>query len=353
MRWQLLVLIVFGGAFALTSHAQPTVSRVEGASLEPLRARLGLLPAGVEVSEPVRVPTARPFRPKRFWYGLGGAVAIDVPVAYALSQLWYPDSLRTSFHFYSDNPNVGGAGGAHDDGWLDDWHTYVQQDKLGHVWTAWYLARAFGAYGRWSGLSDARVGLFGGVMSTLFQTQIEISDGFSEEYGFSRTDMLANFVGSAIGGLKVAHPERLDWFAAKYSYHRSPYYDESISNPVLGYLGNAIKDYDGASFWLVFRPEELLPERHAAWWPDWLAISAGYSADGITHAISGQRERRLGPGPGREHQRVFFIGPDFDFLRRLDVPKPWSIILEGLSFIRIPAPALQLTPGLEWHWLYY
>ncbi len=341
-------------------HAQEAVAPVPPQSLS---ACLGLLPEAApgpprgEVLGRLREEGARNprrFHPTRFWAGLGGFVAVDVPVALVLSQLWYPDSLRTSFHFYSNNPNVGGAGGPHDHGWLDDWYTYVQQDKLGHLWTTWHLARAFGAYGRWAGLSNAHAGLFGGVMAILFQTQIEISDGFSAKYGFSRTDMLANLVGGVMGGLRVAYPGKLRWLAAKYSYHRSPYFDERVSDsPVLRYAGNAIKDYDGISYWLVVRPEYLLRGRARRLWPDWLALSIGYSADGIRHAISGEREQRLGPGPGLEHRRVLLIGLDFDFLHALDVPEPWHTLANLLSFIRLPAPALALTPELRGYWLYF
>ncbi len=284
----------------------------------------------------------RTFRPVRFWGGLGGFVAVDVPVMYALTTVWYDEGSRTSFHWYSDSENATG-GGRYDHGWLDDWYTYVQQDKLGHVWTGWHLARAFGAYGRWSGLSNGKAALFGGVMSTLFQTQIEIYDGFHEDYGASRTDLLANLVGAAVGGLKVAYPERLDWFAAKYSYHRSPYYNENAS-----YLGNAIKDYDGISFWLAVRPEELLHGRAGQLWPDWLALSVGYSGDGLAHEISG-----LGGTP--EHRRQLFIGPDLDLLHWAAerAPEPWATLADLFAFLRPPAPALQLTPEVRWYWVFY
>ena len=287
------------------------------------------------------------FHPRRFWPAVGGLVALDVGVMYGLSELWYSDQ-DASFKWYSDRledryPHFEG------DGWLDDWHTYVQQDKGGHLFVAWQLARVFGEYGRWTGMTNEQAGLFGGAVSALFQSQIEIFDGFAKDYGASRTDVLANFVGGAVGGLQIAYPDRLSWFTAKYSYHPSPYYQEDVSRlPPLTYVGNVLKDYDGISYWLVVRPEDLLTGQAKTYWPDWLAVSAGYSGDGLGHPISG-----VGGTP--EHRRQLYLSLDLDLLGRhtRDWPQPYRALAGFFAFIRLPMPALQLAPGLRWHWLYY
>lgn len=288
----------------------------------------------------------RTFKPHRFWPVAGGLVAADVVTMYALNRLWYAEEGQADFAFYSDRiarrfPDL------ETDGWLDDWHTYVQQDKLGHTFVTWHLTRVVGEYGRWAGLSDRRAGLFGGTVATLFQSQIEIFDGFSKEYGFSRTDVLANAVGGLVGGLQVAFPERLDWFTAKYSYHRSPFYDEDISsNAVFSYVGNVLKDYDGISYWLVIRPNELVPAHLESRWPDWLAFSVGHSGDGLAHPISGQR--------GYEHRRQLFLSIDIDLTPYIDrLPRPLQPVASFFSFIRLPAPAIEFSDGTHWHWLYY
>ena len=349
--WMLFLLLLL----AVPARGQAVSARLQQLPAAPQTPALRLPDTAAALGAGGGGEPARRYRPKRLWLGVAGYAAIDVPVMYGLTQLWYDEESRTSFHWYSDSDNAT-ASGQLDDGWLDDWNTYVQQDKLGHLVTSWHLARIFGAYGRWSGLSDGRAGLFGAVMSTAFQTQIEIYDGFDRNYGASRTDLLANAVGAAVGGLKVAYPERLGWFEAKYSYHASSYYDASKgSNAAFRYLGNTIKDYDGISYWLVVRPDELLTGRVRQRWPDWLGLSVGYTADGIEHALSGRREARLGAGPGTEHERVLLIGPDFDLLHFAaeHAPEPWASFADALSFIRIPAPALQITSGLKMHWLYW
>ena len=343
------------------AEARPLPAAARTAILGPLRVtgRFDTPQAAIGPDEELAfLEPASSYHPQRFWYGVGSAAALDAVFMVGLASIWYSDSTRTGFHFYSQSENVTG-GSSSDDGWLDDWHTFAQQDKLGHVWTSWHITRIVGGYGRGAGLAPAEAGLFGGIVSTVFQTQIEISDGFSETYGFSRTDALANLVGSTVGGLKVAYPERLDWFEAKYSYNPSPYYGTQTTgvdggNP-LGYLGNAIKDYDGITFWVTVRPEEFLPGRAARRaWPDWLALSAGYGGDGLAHAISGMSYPDSPPDAhDYEHRREFYIGPDLDFLHTLDLPQPFQAVARALSFIRLPAPALQLAPEVRWHWVLY
>ena len=287
---------------------------------------------------------ARAFKPRRFWAGMGAFALADAASMYGLSRLWYGAQGQTSFAWYTDRLQVRYRN-APDDGWLDDWHTYAQQDKLGHFVVAWHLARVFGEYGRWAGLSRRQAGLFGGAMSTLFQSQIEVLDGFAADYGASRTDLLANLAGGAVGGLQVAYPQ-WGWFTAKYSYHRSPYYDETTN-----YVGNALKDYQGISYWLVVRPEQLLAERAARWWPGWLAVSMGYSGTDLAHPISG---RTQGGGLGGPvHRRQFFLGLDVDWLAAADLPQPYRTVARFFSFVRIPAPALEFGARTRWHWLYY
>lgn len=364
-------LLLTGEARAQQVPASPErAERLERVRSLPASARaavLGRLRAPLEATPPMDdaaasddlslLEPAPSYSAKRFWYGTGSAAALDAVFMVGLASIWYDEAERTSFHFYSDSDNVTGSGQG-GDGWLDDWHTYAQQDKFGHVWTSWQIARIVGGYGRWAGLSPKKAGLFGGIVGTAFQTQIEVSDGFSTAYGFSRTDMLANLVGSTIGGLKVAYPEGLEWFAAKYSYNPSPYYGtqttEVDGSGPLGYLGNAIKDYDGITYWITVRPEELLGGRAREAWPDWLAFSAGYGADGIAHPISGFSYPDSPPDDhDYQHRREFYIAPDLDFLHTVELPQPFQALARLFEFIRLPAPALQLAPEVEWHWVFY
>lgn len=311
------VLLLFPSASSGSSLKQVGSSAAPDvdAAVEPFRA------ASVDTSA---------FRPRRFWSGVAAFAGADVLVMWGLDHLWYADHERTGFH------------------WYNDLNTYVQQDKGGHLIVSWHLARVFGQYGRWSGMSRKRAGLFGGLMSAAFQSQIEFFDGFSEAFGASGTDIVANVIGGAVGGAKVAFPDRLSWFDAKYSYHPSPYYQEDVSSfGPFRYVGNALKDYDGISYWLVMRPSARIQE-----WPNWLGVSVGYSGTGLAHPLSGRHE--TGGRGGPVHRRQVFFGPDLDLLAlRDDWPQPFRAIAGIFTFIRLPAPAVQLTPEIRWFWIYY
>lgn len=262
------------------------------------------------------------FHPERFWPMTGLVAVGNVAVMYGLHTLWYSDYERTSFHWINDNA-----------GWL-------QQDKIGHGVTAYHVARAFTLYGRWSGLEPHWAAAWGGGISWIFQAQIEFLDGTAKQWGASPGDLLANTIGTALGTAQGAWPETLGFYTFRFSYDfGSPGYD-----PNLGPTGSWLKDYDGQSYWLVVRPEQLLPERAAEAWPDWLALSLGHSGDGLCSARS---------TPECPHQRRLFLSLDFD-LQNVDWPYRWmNVAAEIFSFVRVPAPALEFHPDARWHWLFY
>jgi uncharacterized protein YfiM (DUF2279 family) len=325
--WILLWLAMPAAAVFGSAPAEPDSLRASCALLpdvpqwtEAFGDSLVLARIGMGEPEPPAL-SEREFHPVRFWGGLGAFAAVDLAVMVGLNELWYRDYERGPFH------------------WHDDRDNWAQQDKVGHMLVAYQLARVTGHYGRWSGLTDRQAGLFGAGVSFVFQSQIEILDGKSTQWGASWSDIAANATGSVLGGLQIAYPG-LSWYTFKYSYHRSPQYD-----PRTGYVGNALKDYEGISYWLVLRPERFLPESASARWPDWLAVSIGHSAENLMSAR---------PTPEHPHRRQFYAGLDLDILSSVEWPEPWMRTVAGfLSFVRIPAPALQITPRVKWHWLYW
>ncbi|CAN5554999.1 hypothetical protein BH23BAC1_BH23BAC1_42130 [soil metagenome] len=96
-----------------------------------------------------------------------------------LHQAWYKYDDRTSFHFFNDNSH---------------WN---QMDKAGHFWAAYHQSRLGVDMLKWAGVKEKKAIIYGSLVGILFQTPIEIFDGFSEEYGASLGDMAANTLGSA------------------------------------------------------------------------------------------------------------------------------------------------------------
>ena len=252
---------------------------------------------------------------RRLWTGIAVAGVTNTAVLVGLNQLWYRQYPRSAFH------------------WDNDWPNWKQQDKLGHFFTAMTLTRLSGKYLQWSGLELQKAALIGGVVGFVFQAQIEILDGFSAGWGASAGDLMANALGSTWGSLQLLSPTLNQHVQIKYSYHPSPYYERKLT-----LLGNLIKDYDGVTYWAFLYPP-------LSKWPAWIGIGIGHSAAGLAHPL---------PTPDAPHYREWFIGLDLDLLRHIRWPYPWmQTLAQWLSMVRIPAPALQLTPHVQWYWFYY
>ncbi|MBC8152427.1 MAG: DUF2279 domain-containing protein, partial [Bacteroidetes bacterium] len=95
-----------------------------------------------------------------------------------LGKTWY--KKRVKFHAFNDNGE-----------WL-------QMDKIGHATTAYAMSRGGYELFRWSGVNERASILTGGLLALLFQSTIEVFDGYSEGWGFSKGDMLANLGGTAL-----------------------------------------------------------------------------------------------------------------------------------------------------------
>lgn len=121
-----------------------------------------------------------------------------------LNQLWYADYPRSDFHFINDNAE------------------WMQMDKLGHLYTSYHIGR-FGAETlNWSGASKQNQLVYGAGLGFVFLTAVEVMDGFSEEWGASMGDVVANAAGTA---LYVS--QELIWneqrIIPKFSYHKTQY----------------------------------------------------------------------------------------------------------------------------------
>ena len=98
----------------------------------------------------------------------------------ALHYLWYKKFPKSRFHLFNDNAE-----------WLS-------MDKIGHATTAYNFSAIQYDLMRWSGVDNKKAAWVGGLTALGLQTMIEIFDGFSQKWGFSKGDMLANIIGSSL-----------------------------------------------------------------------------------------------------------------------------------------------------------
>ncbi|MFB6305792.1 MAG: DUF2279 domain-containing protein [Flavobacteriales bacterium] len=258
---------------------------------------------------------------KRFTYLTAGTGIVYTGSMIALNQLWYKGHERSVFHFFNDN---------------DEW---MQVDKAGHFMSSYYMGFTGERLLNWSGVQRNKAIWYGGMAGSFFLSSVEIFDGFSEQWGFSYGDMIANLGGSAlfISQEKLWGEQRIK---VKYSFHRTPFSD--IRPELLGQSFNEelLKDYNGQTYWLDFNISSFIPGNDPI--PNWLAFSAGYGAKnmlgGENNLIDGlsKDEKNL------KRNRRFYFSLDIDLHKIKTHSEFLNTLLHTFGFIKIPAPAVIL-----------
>ncbi len=286
------------------------------------------------------------FHPGRFYTAAGTGALIYGAFSYGLYDIWYKDHASSRFHTFND------------------WPEWNQMDKGGHFYSAYMYSKHIFAGLRWAGLKRpaARYTTLG--VANLLQGTIEVFDGFSEEWGFSWTDMGANFAGSMVFTLQdIAWQEQR--MLIKVSNDLRPHPDvpvqrgEYTSN--LGYVSQLrfgdypferyIKDYNALTYWLSVNPASFFPKSRL---PDWLNLAVGYGSENVYGAYSNTWRDESGRGFNypEERYRQWYLSPDIYF-SRIPTRKRWvRLVLGILDFVKIPAPALEYSRGqFTAHWI--
>ncbi len=268
---------------------------------------------------------------------VGGAGAvIGVGTLTGLTVLWYKDHEKAPFHFFNDN---------------NDW---LQMDKAGHAMTAYYMGRMGIRALQWTGTDFKKSVWIGGLYGFAYLSAIEVLDGFSAGYGFSTGDVLANAAGSALViGQELAWADQRAQL--KFSAHLSGYakYRPELlgSNTIERFL----KDYNGQTYWLSVNGAAWFDEK-PTWLPTWLNLALGYGADGMTGGSVNPPFNSSGiPIPHFERNRQFYLSLDVDLTRIQTRSKVLKTVFELFSFVKIPAPALEIRSdgAVRGHWLYF
>ncbi len=250
-----------------------------------------------------------------------------------LQFIWYKDHQRVPFEFYKD-----GKG-------------YQQIDKFGHAFGSYMESYIGYQWLRHAGVKKNQALIFGGTLGMVLQAPIEIFDGIYEGWGFSWSDILANTAGSAfLIGQELLFNEQLIKY--KISYWKSPYLDQAN-----GYLGNNaldgfFYDYNGHNFWLSMPVNRIIPALRT---PDWLSISAGYSANGMFGEFKNIRYYHGAFIPETERYRQFLVSLDIDWTR-IKTNSPFlKKVLNAMVFIKLPFPTLEFNTmgNMKGYWIYW
>lgn len=286
----------------------------------------------IHAQDSVKIDISKEQQKKRIAWTTGINITGYVGSLILFNNAWYKNYPKTSFHTYDDSKE-----------WL-------QMDKVGHGWAAYNIGRANTAMWKWAGLSNKKATWIGGLSGTAFLTVIEVLDGHSAEWGWSWSDMAANFLGS---GLFIS--QQLGWeeqrIQLKFSFHKKNYSDPMLnerSDELFGesWYERMLKDYNGQTYWLSANLKSFFPDSKL---PRWLDISLGYGAEGM---FGGYENTWVDSETGMpvdrtdiKRYRQWFLAPDVDFSKIKTNKKGLKVLFDIMNAFKFPAPSLEFSNG--------
>ncbi len=311
-----LLFCDFTGAL-FTLH--PFMPNKTGLSVKLLLATaLCLLLQGV-AAQPSFLPPSEQYRPDRLRKVVLGETVLFVVTSVGLYFLWYKKFPKSRFHFINDN------------------REWLQVDKIGHATTAYNLAAIHHDLMRWSGVKPGPAITTSALSALAYMSIIEIMDGFSKDWGFSKGDMLANISGAALFAAQQ-HFWGEQRIGMKFSTRLTSY---ARHNPALLGTNTAsrlMKDYNGQTYWLSFNIRSFLPDHSK--FPTWTNLAVGYGAEGMTGATKNPSALHEKVLPSFDRYRQFYIAADAD-LFRMKTGDAVQAPLYMLQFLKVPSPAIE------------
>jgi hypothetical protein len=249
-----------------------------------------------------------------------------------LNNAWYKNYSHTSFHTFDDSKE-----------WL-------QVDKVGHAWTAYNTGRVSAAMWRWAGLPDKKSAVIGGLSGAAYLTAIEFLDAHSSKWGWSWSDIAANFFGA---GLFIS--QELAWneqrLQIKFSFHKKTYGDPDLEQRADDLFGDGwhermLKDYNAQTYWLSANLRSFFKKSNL---PAWLNVSFGYGADGMYGGFENKwTENTSIDRTDIPRRRQFYFAPDVDLTKIKTNSKFIRSTLFILNSFKFPMPTVEYTTGGKW-----
>lgn len=247
-----------------------------------------------------------------------------------LNEAWYAQYERSGFHSFNDNSQ------------------WMQMDKFGHMFSSYYIGKMGMDALAWAGETKKNQLIYGATLGFAFLTTVEILDGFSEEWGFSTGDVMANALGTGllIGQELLWDEQRLQM---KFSFMTSEYANNDPDKLGSTPLQQVLKDYNGQTYWLSvnlwsFHKQSKIPK--------WLNIAIGYGANGLPE---GSYDNSAIPIQPIASYRQFFASIDVDLTKIRTDSDFLKTVFNIFNFVKIPAPSIEFRSNgdFKFHFLYF
>jgi hypothetical protein len=250
----------------------------------------------------------------------GSFVAGNAYLYHYFKKAWWSGDRAPHFFFHAD--------------W-DQW--FRDQDKFGHMFGGYHLARVGYLALREACVSDKKAIIWSAAYAAAFQLQIEIFDGMYKKYGFSYADMIANTTGQTFAVLQELHPS-LRAIKPTVSYHKTRALANTENGQIVGGELRPSLDYSGQTYWFSAEMNRLLPQDVGKYWPAFIRFSVGHSVTDWINPETGLNQRA---------KRKIILSLDFDPEKLPGNAPWWRSVKHTLSYYRFPAPALELTPAVH------
>jgi len=269
----------------------------------------------------------------RLKYFIAGNITLYAGTGALLNNLWYKQYSTGKFHYF------------------DDSNEWLQVDKYGHAYTSYYLSKISTKGFSWVGYNNKKSAIYGSLLGLFYISSVEIFDGYSEHWGASTSDIVAN-----IGGSALYLSQQLLWneqrITPKFSFHTTNY--AAIRPNLLGntFAEQLLKDYNGQTYWLSFNVKSLTKMEK---FPTWLNFAVGYGATGMV----GGKDNSLAAIPENTdidftRRRQYYISLDIDLGRIKTKSKFVNTVFSFINIIKFPLPTVEFSDnGTKFYPIYF
>jgi hypothetical protein len=191
-----------------------------------------------------------------------------------------------------------------------------------------------------SGVKQSKSTWIGGALGLVFLSSIEVFDGFSQGWGFSKGDMVANVSGYLLAAGQQ-HLFKKQIAMLKVSFQPTSY--AAVRPNVLGsgFSQRLMKDYNGQTYWLSMAIADIFPVGKK--FPPWLAVAFGYGAKGMYGGFDNVWESNGATYDFSivKRERQFYAALDINLWRIKTKNKTLQSIFKTIGFLKIPAPTFE------------